>query len=59
MKRLLILTTAVILTVGTMSGCGWFNRGSSCNTCGPVMGSDPYMSAPAVVPGATYVPQPG
>ena len=61
MRRLLILTTVVVLTASA-GGCHLFNRGSSCGNSGTTYSADPCLQAPAVsipadgqmLPGPTY-----
>jgi hypothetical protein len=61
MKTFLILTALAVMAASSI-GCSLFNRGQSCNSCGPG-GSDVYMGAPAATApvidgGGTYIPGP-
>ncbi|HEX4130340.1 MAG TPA: hypothetical protein VHZ24_09870 [Pirellulales bacterium] len=60
MKKLMVLTALAVLSAASV-GCSLFNRGQSCNSCGPG-GQDAYLAAPSAAPvmsgGTTYVPGP-
>lgn len=69
MKKLLILTTLAVLTIGAAGCriCDWFHRGPAYQQCPPTMmytnpcptvsTCDPCAGAPVVTPGPeTYTP---